>query len=184
MLRLEVGRYREQLVAAEIHTRASAETAATVEAVGRLVDGLRSLNRDWLDKQTAAADMLTSAPAGWAIMRRPPSRWSRCCSIRRLKFARRARPCSRLTWQPRASNERQKAARADRNAAGSRPCAARPHAGPARDAATAGEALESYGPVVQARSIDGPAQPHRPGSAARQLVAPTTRSGRGRSAPW
>jgi diguanylate cyclase len=58
VLRLEVGRYREQLIVAEIHTRASAETR-DVEAVKRIIADLQTINRDWLDKQTAAADMLT-----------------------------------------------------------------------------------------------------------------------------
>ncbi len=58
VLRLEVGRYREQLVACEIRTRANAELR-DAEALKRLIDELRSLNQDWLDKQTAAADTLT-----------------------------------------------------------------------------------------------------------------------------
>ena len=53
-----VGRYREQLIISEIHTRAAAETR-DAEALKRVVDELRTLNQNWLDKQTAAADMLT-----------------------------------------------------------------------------------------------------------------------------
>jgi diguanylate cyclase (GGDEF)-like protein len=57
-LRLEVGRYREQLVAAEVRTRASGDDR-DVESLQRLIDSLRFVNQDWLDKQTAAADMLS-----------------------------------------------------------------------------------------------------------------------------
>ena len=58
VMRLEVGRYREQLIAAEIRTRANTELR-DAEALKRLIDELRSLNQDWLDKQTAATDTLT-----------------------------------------------------------------------------------------------------------------------------
>jgi diguanylate cyclase len=58
VLRLEVGRYREQLIATEIRTRGGAELR-DAEALKRLIDDLRVLNQDWLDKQTAAADTLT-----------------------------------------------------------------------------------------------------------------------------
>ncbi|HMC09693.1 MAG TPA: GGDEF domain-containing protein [Pirellulaceae bacterium] len=57
VLRLEVGRYREQLVAAEVRTRASADDR-DAESLRRLIDELRYVNQDWLDKQMAAADML------------------------------------------------------------------------------------------------------------------------------
>jgi len=58
VLRLEVGRYREQLIVAECRTRSSAAEADKL-ALRSLADELRYLNQDWLDKQTAAADMLT-----------------------------------------------------------------------------------------------------------------------------
>jgi diguanylate cyclase len=57
VLRLEVGRYREQLVIAECRTRSYAADGHITE-LRRLSDELRYLNQDWLDKQTAAADML------------------------------------------------------------------------------------------------------------------------------
>jgi diguanylate cyclase len=56
VLRLEVGRYREELVSIECRTRSLAES--DVESFARRADELRYLNQDWLDKQTAAADML------------------------------------------------------------------------------------------------------------------------------
>jgi len=57
VLRLDVNRYREQLVVAETRTRA-ATTARDPVALLKLVDELRTVNQDWLDKQTSAADML------------------------------------------------------------------------------------------------------------------------------
>jgi diguanylate cyclase len=57
VLRLEVGRYREQLIVAECRTRSSAAEGDKI-ALRNLADELRYLNQDWLDKQTAAADML------------------------------------------------------------------------------------------------------------------------------
>jgi diguanylate cyclase len=57
VLRLEVGSYREQLVAAECHARSLAGDGAA-DRLARLADELRFLNQDWLDKQTSAADML------------------------------------------------------------------------------------------------------------------------------
>src|SRR5438105_4403896 len=57
-LRLEVGRYREQLVTAECRTRAVVLDGSADELT-RLASDLLYVNQDWLDKQTAAADMLT-----------------------------------------------------------------------------------------------------------------------------
>jgi diguanylate cyclase len=57
-VRLEIGHYREQLVAAECRTRALTEDH-DVAGLARVANDLRTLNQDWLDKQTAAADMLT-----------------------------------------------------------------------------------------------------------------------------
>ncbi len=57
-LRLEVGRYREQLVTAECRTRA-VMLDGNSDALARLASDLLYVNQDWLDKQTAAADMLT-----------------------------------------------------------------------------------------------------------------------------
>jgi diguanylate cyclase len=57
VLRLEVGRYREQLITAESRTKsylASSDAAALVQ----LRDDLKFINTDWLSKQTTAADML------------------------------------------------------------------------------------------------------------------------------
>jgi diguanylate cyclase len=62
VLRLEIGRYREQLVAAESRTRMlfaqGSTSGADAESLRHLADELRYINQDWLDKQTAAADML------------------------------------------------------------------------------------------------------------------------------
>jgi diguanylate cyclase len=57
VLRLEVGRYREQLIAAENRSRA---LIAAADGVGLaiLIEDLRFVNQDWLEKQTAAAEML------------------------------------------------------------------------------------------------------------------------------
>jgi diguanylate cyclase len=57
VLRLEVSRYREQLIAAECRARALTD-GDDAEAFRRLADELRYVNQDWLDKQNAAADML------------------------------------------------------------------------------------------------------------------------------
>src|SRR4051812_11214057 len=57
-LRLEVSRYREQLVTAECRTRAVVLDGNS-EELSRLASDLLYINQDWLDKQTAAADMLT-----------------------------------------------------------------------------------------------------------------------------
>jgi diguanylate cyclase len=57
VLRLEVGRYREQLIAAECRARTTTADGKPLD-LQRLADELRYLNQDWLDKQTAAADML------------------------------------------------------------------------------------------------------------------------------
>jgi diguanylate cyclase len=57
VMRLEVGRYREQLIVAESRVRATNADSQPSE-LQRLADELRYLNQDWLDKQTAAADML------------------------------------------------------------------------------------------------------------------------------
>lgn len=57
VLRLEVGRYREQLIVAECRVRATVADGQESD-LQRLADELRYLNQDWLDKQTAAADML------------------------------------------------------------------------------------------------------------------------------
>src|SRR5262245_10409301 len=56
-LRLEVNRYREQLVAFECRIRVCADDR-DLGAIAELIDQLRYVNQDWLDKQTAAADML------------------------------------------------------------------------------------------------------------------------------
>jgi diguanylate cyclase (GGDEF)-like protein len=58
VLRLDIGRYRESLVAGEVKTR-SLVAAGDHSGLVRLGDELRRLNQDWLDKQTAAADLLT-----------------------------------------------------------------------------------------------------------------------------
>jgi diguanylate cyclase (GGDEF)-like protein len=57
IVRLEIGRYREQLVAGESLAR---QLALTGDAGGlaRLADWLRALHQDWLDMQTSAADLL------------------------------------------------------------------------------------------------------------------------------
>jgi len=57
VLRLEVNRYREQMLTVESRIRAVL-TANDAEGLRILADDLRFLNQDWLDKQTAAADML------------------------------------------------------------------------------------------------------------------------------
>jgi diguanylate cyclase (GGDEF)-like protein len=57
ILRLDVNRYREQLVTAETRTRL-ATTQQNAAALSKLADELRVVNQDWLDKQTSAADML------------------------------------------------------------------------------------------------------------------------------
>src|SRR5207237_483085 len=57
-LRLDVGRYREQLVTAECRTSAVVLDGSSDELT-RLARDLLYVNQDWLDKQTAAADMLT-----------------------------------------------------------------------------------------------------------------------------
>ncbi len=56
-IRLDVGRYREQLVAAECRARSLAEEN-NGEGLERLASELLALDQEWLDKQTAAADML------------------------------------------------------------------------------------------------------------------------------
>lgn len=57
VLRLDVSRYREQLIAAETRARlAGAQRDAAM--ISRLADELRSLNGQWLDSQTSVADML------------------------------------------------------------------------------------------------------------------------------
>jgi len=58
VLRLDIGRYREALVCGEVNTRSLA-AAGDIKGLARLGDDLRRLNQDWLDKQTAAADLLT-----------------------------------------------------------------------------------------------------------------------------
>jgi diguanylate cyclase len=57
VLKLEVGRYRELLVAIECRTRTSADDR-DAQDLRRLIDELRFCNQDWLDKQKSAADML------------------------------------------------------------------------------------------------------------------------------
>lgn len=57
ILRLDVNRYREQLVVAETRTR-SMTGKQDAAALSKLADELRVVNQDWLDKQTSAADML------------------------------------------------------------------------------------------------------------------------------
>jgi diguanylate cyclase len=57
-IRLEVGQYREQLVAAECRTR-SLTNDGDAEGLARVADDLRTLNQAWLDQQTQAADLLT-----------------------------------------------------------------------------------------------------------------------------
>ncbi len=57
VLRLDVNRYRDQLLVAEARARALVVPPDAV-AVTRLADELRLVNQNWLDKQTAAADML------------------------------------------------------------------------------------------------------------------------------
>lgn len=57
-IRLEVGTYREQLVAVECRTRTLAADG-DAEGLLRVADDLRALNQSWLDQQTQAADMLT-----------------------------------------------------------------------------------------------------------------------------
>ena len=56
-IRLDVGRYREQLVAAECRERLLAADGDG-DGLTRLVSELLALNQEWLDKQTTAADML------------------------------------------------------------------------------------------------------------------------------
>jgi diguanylate cyclase (GGDEF)-like protein len=58
VLRLEVGRYREQLIAVENRGRALT-SAADGGGLKLLSDDLRFINQDWLDKQTKAAEMLS-----------------------------------------------------------------------------------------------------------------------------
>jgi diguanylate cyclase len=57
ILRLDVNRYREQLVVAETRTRNTTGQQDAV-ALSKLADELRAVNQDWLDKQSSAADML------------------------------------------------------------------------------------------------------------------------------
>lgn len=57
VLRLEVNRYREQMVTVESRIRVVLATG-DAEGLRVLADDLRALNQDWLDKQSAAADML------------------------------------------------------------------------------------------------------------------------------
>lgn len=57
VLRLEVGRYREQLVMMENRAR-SLLAASDAAAIRLLADDLRFINQDWSDKQTDAAEML------------------------------------------------------------------------------------------------------------------------------
>jgi diguanylate cyclase (GGDEF)-like protein len=57
VLRLDVNRYRDQLLVAEARARALVGPQ-DAKAVTRLADELRLVNQNWLDKQTAAADML------------------------------------------------------------------------------------------------------------------------------
>jgi diguanylate cyclase (GGDEF)-like protein len=57
VLKLEIGQYREQLVATEYRTRMGADDRNS-ENLRRIIDELRYINQDWLDKQTAAADVL------------------------------------------------------------------------------------------------------------------------------
>lgn len=56
-IRLDVGRYREQLVAAECRVRSLAEDSDG-EGLARVAADLLALNQEFLDKQTSAADML------------------------------------------------------------------------------------------------------------------------------
>lgn len=57
VLRLEVGRYREQLIAAEGRTK-NYLTSSDGAALVQLRDELLQINTEWLGKQTSAADML------------------------------------------------------------------------------------------------------------------------------
>jgi diguanylate cyclase len=57
VLKLEVGRYREQLLTAENRARANL-AAGDGGALKLLADDLQFINEDWLDKQSGAADML------------------------------------------------------------------------------------------------------------------------------
>lgn len=57
ILRLDINRYREQLVVAETRARTIAGQYDAA-ALQKLADELRVVNQDWLDKQTSAADML------------------------------------------------------------------------------------------------------------------------------
>jgi diguanylate cyclase len=57
VLRLEVNRYREQLITVECKARSLAADGGIAE-LRRLGDDLRYLNQGWLDKQTSAADVL------------------------------------------------------------------------------------------------------------------------------
>lgn len=57
IVRLRVGRYREQLIAAEGRTRA-ALAATDGTALGVLVADLASIHQDWLDRQNEAVEML------------------------------------------------------------------------------------------------------------------------------
>src|SRR6478752_2540767 len=57
ILRLDVNRYRDQLVVAETRTRNTTGQQDSA-ALNKLADELRAVNQDWLDKQTSAADML------------------------------------------------------------------------------------------------------------------------------
>ncbi|HEX5104789.1 MAG TPA: GGDEF domain-containing protein [Pirellulaceae bacterium] len=57
VIRLEVGRYREQLLTAENRARANLATS-DAGALKLVADDLRFVNQDWLEKQTTAAGML------------------------------------------------------------------------------------------------------------------------------
>jgi diguanylate cyclase (GGDEF)-like protein len=57
VIRLEVGRYREQLLTAESRARANL-ALGDGGALQLVADDLRFINRDWLDKQSTAVEML------------------------------------------------------------------------------------------------------------------------------
>jgi diguanylate cyclase (GGDEF)-like protein len=57
VIRLEVGRYREQLLTAESRARANL-ALGDGGALKLVADDLRFINQDWLDKQSAAVEML------------------------------------------------------------------------------------------------------------------------------
>jgi len=63
VMRLEVGQYREQLIAAESRVR-SALAAADEGALRQVCDDLVQVNREWLARQSEAADVLKRGAGG------------------------------------------------------------------------------------------------------------------------